>query len=92
MCRPEGVNNLTGCAAALSLLTGWSTGLSTPLAAVLLLLWNASIYIDSSALGMLLMLRDRAKKQNMTVTLANAQGRIRQVLDTAQFERLFAVV
>jgi anti-anti-sigma factor len=49
-------------------------------------------YIDSSALGMLLMLRDRAKKQNMTVTLANAQGRIRQVLDTAQFERLFAVV
>lgn len=49
-------------------------------------------YIDSSALGMLLMLRDKAKKQNATVTLANAQGRIRQVLDTAQFERLFNVV
>lgn len=48
-------------------------------------------YIDSSALGMLLMLRDKAKKQNATVTLANAQGRIRQVLDTAQFERLFTV-
>lgn len=39
-----------GCGVALSLVTGWSTGLSTPLAAALLLLWNASIYIDSSAL------------------------------------------
>lgn len=44
------VTTAMGCAAALSLLTGWSMGLSTPLAAVLLLLWNASIYIDSSAL------------------------------------------
>ena len=44
------VTTAMGCAAALSLLTGWSTGLSTPLAALLLLLWNASIYIDSSAL------------------------------------------
>ena len=44
------VTTAMGCAAALSLITGWSTGVSTPLAAALLLLWNASIYIDSSAL------------------------------------------
>jgi anti-anti-sigma factor len=49
-------------------------------------------YIDSSALGMLLMLRDKAKKQDAKVILANPQGRIRQVLNTAQFERLFTVV
>lgn len=48
-------------------------------------------YIDSSALGMLLMLRDRAKKQDKTIALVNAQGHIRKVLDTAQSDRLFAV-
>src|SRR5205807_5417694 len=37
-------------AAALSLLVGWSGALSAPLAIVLVLLWNAAIYIDSSAL------------------------------------------
>jgi anti-anti-sigma factor len=48
-------------------------------------------YIDSSALGMLLMLRDKAKKFNRTVILSGAYGYVRQVLDTAQFERLFIV-
>jgi len=37
-------------AAALSLLAGWSAGISALLATVLVLLWNAAIYFDSSAL------------------------------------------
>ena len=37
-------------AAALSLVAGWTTGVSFPLAAVAVLLWNAAIYLDSSAL------------------------------------------
>src|SRR5919202_837686 len=37
-------------AAALSLATGWTTGASVTLAAVAVLLWNAAIYLDSSAL------------------------------------------
>jgi MFS family permease len=37
-------------AAALSLLTGWTVGLSALLAAMLVVLWNAAIYFDSSAL------------------------------------------
>jgi anti-anti-sigma factor len=49
-------------------------------------------YIDSSALGMLLMMRDRGRKFGKTICLANARGAVRQVLDTAQFERLFRVV
>jgi MFS family permease len=37
-------------AAALSVATGWTTALSLPLAALAVLLWNAAIYLDSSAL------------------------------------------
>lgn len=37
-------------AALLSLLTGWASGVSLLLAVLLVLLWNAAIYLDSSAL------------------------------------------
>lgn len=37
-------------AAGLSLATGWTTGVSPALAAAAVLLWNAAIYLDSSAL------------------------------------------
>jgi MFS family permease len=37
-------------AAAMSLLTGWTTAASVTLAALAVLLWNAAIYLDSSAL------------------------------------------
>jgi anti-anti-sigma factor len=46
-------------------------------------------YLDSSALGMLLMLRDRCKSANKTVSLANCRGAVKQVLDIANFSRLF---
>ncbi len=37
-------------AAVLSLVTGWSAGTSALLAVALVLLWNAAVYFDSSAL------------------------------------------
>jgi hypothetical protein len=37
-------------AASLSLIAGWTAAISTPLAVVVLVLWNAAIYLDSSAL------------------------------------------
>jgi MFS family permease len=37
-------------AAALSVLTGWMTGVSMAFAALAVLMWNISIYLDSSAL------------------------------------------
>ena len=37
-------------AAAFSLITGWSTGVSMLMAVLLVLIWNCCIYIDSSAL------------------------------------------
>jgi anti-anti-sigma factor len=48
-------------------------------------------YLDSSALGMLLMLRDRARNANKTVALTNCKGSVRQVLDIANFGKLFAI-
>ncbi len=48
-------------------------------------------YLDSSALGMLLMLRDRAKAAARQVSLANSRGAVKQVLDIANFNKLFAI-
>lgn len=49
-------------------------------------------YLDSSALGMLLMLRDKAKGAGKEVLLANARGAVKQVIDIANFGKLFALV
>ena len=48
-------------------------------------------YLDSSALGMLLMLRDRAKSAAREVTLANCRGAVKQILDIANFGKLFKI-
>ncbi len=48
-------------------------------------------YLDSSALGMLLMLRDRAKGAAREVALANCKGAVKQVLDIANFGKLFHI-
>ena len=48
-------------------------------------------YLDSSALGMLLMLRERAKSMNVDVSLVNAKGSVYQVLEIANFHKLFSI-
>lgn len=49
-------------------------------------------YLDSSALGMLLMVRDKAKSAgNRTVVLCNAKGGVKHVLDIANFGKLFTL-
>ena len=48
-------------------------------------------YLDSSALGMLLLLRDKAMAANKSVSLANCRGNVRQVLDIANFGKLFKI-
>ncbi|MCX8017847.1 MAG: STAS domain-containing protein [Rhodocyclaceae bacterium] len=49
-------------------------------------------YLDSSALGMLLMLRDKAKAAGKEVSLAEARGSVKQVLDIANFGKLFQLL
>lgn len=48
-------------------------------------------YLDSSALGMLLMLRDKAKTSGKSVFLTNAKGSVKQVLEIANFGKLFPI-
>ena len=48
-------------------------------------------YLDSSALGMLLMLRDKARTASRTVVLSQAKGSVRQVLEIANFAKLFSI-
>lgn len=48
-------------------------------------------YLDSSALGMLLMLRDKLGGANKEVALAGVKGNVKQVLDIANFGKLFKI-
>lgn len=48
-------------------------------------------YMDSSALGLLLALRDAVRARGMSIQLTNVRGNVRQVLDLARFDRLFAI-
>ena len=46
-------------------------------------------YLDSSALGMLLILKERAGATNKRVAITNCRGTVKQVLDIANFGKLF---
>lgn len=48
-------------------------------------------YLDSSALGMLMLLNERAKAVNKSVVLTNPSGVVEQVLAVANFGRLFTI-
>lgn len=48
-------------------------------------------YIDSSALGMLLLVRERAQAAHRPVRLANCKGIVADVLKVANFGKLFAI-
>ena len=48
-------------------------------------------YLDSSALGMLLMLRDKLGGTNKEVALTGVRGNVKQVLDIANFSKLFNI-
>jgi anti-anti-sigma factor len=48
-------------------------------------------YIDSSALGMLLLLKESAERGNAQLALTNCTGAVRRVLDVANFGKLFSL-
>jgi anti-anti-sigma factor len=48
-------------------------------------------YLDSSALGMLLMLRDKLGGAGKEVALSGVRGNVKQVLDIANFGKLFPI-
>lgn len=48
-------------------------------------------YLDSSALGMLLLLKERAAANGREVTLSQCRGMVKQVLEIANFGKLFVM-
>jgi len=51
--------------------------------------FRATDYIDSAALGMLLVLRERAGGDRANITLKSCQPSVQQILDITHFEELF---
>jgi anti-anti-sigma factor len=48
-------------------------------------------YLDSSALGMLLLLREKADAGGKHIELSGLKGTVKQVLDVANFGKLFTI-
>lgn len=48
-------------------------------------------YLDSSALGMLLLLREKAEAAGKKAKLANLSGSVKQVMEIANFNKLFEI-
>lgn len=48
-------------------------------------------YLDSSALGMLLMLREHATVRNIQLSISGCQDSVRQILEIANFSKLFSI-
>lgn len=48
-------------------------------------------YLDSSALGMLLLLKERAGAKNITLGLVGCTGTVKQILEIANFNKLFSM-
>ena len=52
---------------------------------------DAASYIDSAALGMLLMLRDHAGGDRACIEIVNCNSDVRKIFTIANFEQLFQI-
>jgi len=52
---------------------------------------SQTTYLDSAALGMLLLLREYAGEERASITLQGARPNVRWVLEMANFDRLFSL-
>jgi anti-anti-sigma factor len=48
-------------------------------------------YLDSSALGMMVLFQKKAKTQNVNVRIRGAQANAKEILTIANFDRLFDI-
>lgn len=65
--------------------------INDPAVRVVVLDFSGVEYLDSSALGMLLLLRDKLSNVGKEVEIAGARGVVKQVFDVANFARLFRI-
>ncbi len=52
---------------------------------------NATTYLDSSALGMLLLLRDHAGGDHANIRIINCNEDVKKILTISNFEQLFEI-
>ena len=52
---------------------------------------SEATYLDSSALGMLLLLRDHAGGDNANIVIENCNNDVRKILTISNFEQLFTI-
>ena len=52
---------------------------------------NETTYLDSSALGMLLLLRDHAGGDNSNIEIVNCSPDVKKILTISNFEQLFII-
>lgn len=64
--------------------------LTTPALSEIILDFSQTEFIDSAALGMLLLLREEARQRNIDVRLINAYGQIKKMFELVQFHTIFA--
>lgn len=53
---------------------------------------SKATYLDSSALGMLLLLRDHAGGDNANISLVNCNDDVKKILTISNFQQLFKLV
>lgn len=53
--------------------------------------FSAVDYLDSAALGMLLLAREQSAEVGKVLALRNCTGHVKGVLDVANFQRLFTI-
>ncbi len=69
----------------------YDTALENPSVRVLIVDMKNVQYIDSAALGILLLLRDHAINVNKTVEIHNLHGIAKEVLEIANFQKTFTI-
>lgn len=52
---------------------------------------GGTTYLDSSALGMLLLLRDYAGGDNSNISIVNCNDDVKKILSISNFEQLFTI-
>lgn len=57
----------------------------------LMLVMDKLSFIDSAALGMLLLLHDEATRQQMKVTMSGVNGQIKKMLQLSNFDEIFDI-
>ena len=53
--------------------------------------FNRTSYLDSSALGMLVLIHKKAKERSIEVMIKGARDNAREILEIANFDKLFRI-